>query len=261
MRRFTSAPKPSERVRSYISERSWTPSARGRSGRRRSGRGCSRPRPWRSGSRSRPRSACGAGETSSTVLAPARSSSATASRTASSTPGRRPPRRSTPRQADHQARHVAVQGLGVARHRLGNGGGVQRDRGRLIASSTRRRRRRRVRAKGADLVRGRGEGHQAPARDPPVGGLQPDDAAEGGRLPDRAAGVAAQGSRHDAGRHRRGRAPGRTARVQRSGPRGCAPGPAVECSVEEPMANSSMLVRPTITAPAALSFAPPPSPS
>ena len=44
----------------------------------------------------------------------------------------------------------------------------------------------------ADLVERAGERDQAVAADPAVGRLQPDDAADGGRLADRAAGIGAQ---------------------------------------------------------------------
>jgi hypothetical protein len=41
----------------------------------------------------------------------------------------------------------------------------------------------------------------------------------------------------------------------RAGSQGLRTAPCGECSLDEPIANSSMLVRPTITAPAASSFA------
>ncbi len=51
------------------------------------------------------------------------------------------------------------------------------------------------------LVERRGEGHEAEAGDPPVGGLQPHDPAAGGRLPDGAPGVRAQRARALIGGH------------------------------------------------------------
>ncbi len=58
---------------------------------------------------------------------------------------------------------------------------------------------------GSDLVEAAGEGDQPVPADPAVGRLQADHAAEGGRLADRAAGVAAQGEGHHAGGHARRR--------------------------------------------------------
>ena len=55
-----------------------------------------------------------------------------------------------------------------------------------------------------DLVKTGGEGHQPIARHKPVGGLDPDHPAQGGRLPDRTPGVAAQGQRGKPGSHRGG---------------------------------------------------------
>ncbi len=103
----------------------------------------------------------------------------------------------------------------------------------------------------ADLVERGGERDQAVARHAPVGRLEPDDAAERGGLADRAAGVGAEG------RRRPGRPPppppsrrtSRPARAPRS--QGFRVGKNAEFSVEEPIANSSMLSLPSSTAPAA----------
>ena len=63
---------------------------------------------------------------------------------------------------------------------------------------------------GADLIERTGVGHQSVPRDPPVGGLQPHNPAQTGRLPDRAPRVTPQGQRGHAGRDRRCRATART---------------------------------------------------
>ena len=67
----------------------------------------------------------------------------------------------------------------------------------------------------ADLVEARGEGHEAAAADAAVGGLEAGDAAQAGRLADRAARVGAD--RH--GRHVGGHAGGRAAARAARGPR------------------------------------------
>ena len=90
---------------------------------------------------------------------------------------------------------------------------------------------------------------QAVARDAAVGRLEPDDAAQRGRLTDRAAGVGAERER---------RQPAATAAADppleppgmRSSAHGLRIGPNAEFSVDEPIANSSQLVLPTMTAPA-----------
>ena len=64
---------------------------------------------------------------------------------------------------------------------------------------------------GADLVQGGGVGHQPVTGDPAIGGLQAHHPAQGGGLPDRAAGVGAQRGDAQVRGHRRGRAPGGTA--------------------------------------------------
>ena len=95
-----------------------------------------------------------------------------------------------------------------------------------------------------DLVEARRERDQAVARDPAVGGLEPDDAAQRRGLADRAAGVGAERERREPGRHRRGRAAARAARARASGRAGCGSAPKAEFSVDEPIANSSRFVLP-----------------
>jgi hypothetical protein len=106
------------------------------------------------------------------------------------------------------------------------------------------------------LVERGGEGDHAVARHHAVGRLDAGDAAQGGRLADRAAGVGAGG----AGARRAATA----AAEPPEEPPGTAAGvPGVlhraedgEVSLDEPMANSSMLVLPSVTVPAALSARP-----
>ena len=63
-----------------------------------------------------------------------------------------------------------------------------------------------------DLVERAREGDEPVARDEAVGRLHADDAAERGRLADRAPGVRAERERHEARRHRGGAPPGRAPR-------------------------------------------------
>ena len=79
---------------------------------------------------------------------------------------------------------------------------------------------------GTDLVQGRGEGHQAPARNPAIGRLHSDDAAKRSRLPNGAPRIASQGEAGDPRRHRRRRPPGRAA----AGPGGI---PGIVCGPED----------------------------
>ncbi len=104
----------------------------------------------------------------------------------------------------------------------------------------------------AYLVERRSESHQPVPADAPVGRLEPDDAAKARRLPDAAACVRAQSARRllpplRPPRNRRCEPPG-----TRSRSHGLCVANSAEFSVDEPMANSSMLVFPTITAPAAV---------
>ena len=57
-------------------------------------------------------------------------------------------------------------------------------------------------AERADLVQGRGIGHQTVAGHPAVGRLQADDPAMGGRLPDGPTGIRTQGAQTFPGGHR-----------------------------------------------------------
>ena len=104
----------------------------------------------------------------------------------------------------------------------------------------------------ADLVERRGERDDAVAADAAVGRLEADHAAERGRLPDRPAGVGAERERRHARGHRRRGAARRAAGHARRGPRDCASVLNALFSVDEPIANSSMLVLPTTMAPARL---------
>ena len=101
----------------------------------------------------------------------------------------------------------------------------------------------------ADLIERGGKRDEPVAGHAPVRRLEADDAATGRRLPDRASGVRAEAGRDEAGRHRRGASPRGAARDP-----GGIPGVSRHVeelfSVDEPMANSSMLARPMKTAPA-----------
>ena len=103
----------------------------------------------------------------------------------------------------------------------------------------------------ADLVERRSVRDEPVARDAAVRRLDADDAAERRRLTNRAAGVGAERHRHRAGRDQRRRAAARAARRAGLRPRGCAPAPNAEFSLDDPIANSSQLVLATMTAPAA----------
>ncbi len=163
-------------------------------------------------------------------------------------PGRgprpRPPRRnptrspSTPRsRAASGEPHLAVGGRGVERVRAGDDAVEASG----VGDAARQR---------SDLIERGGERHQAVPRDAAVGRLEPDDAAAGRGLADRAARVRAEAGRHEA----RGDGRGAAARGAAGDPSECPRDFVVTCdelfSVDEPMANSSMLARPTKTAPA-----------
>ena len=100
-----------------------------------------------------------------------------------------------------------------------------------------------------DLIERRGERDEPEARDAAVGRLHPDDAAERGRLANRSAGVRSERDRRHARRHRDRRSAARSARRPVERPR-VADGPNAEFSVDDPIANSSQMVLPTMTAPA-----------
>ena len=104
-----------------------------------------------------------------------------------------------------------------------------------------------------DLVERAGEGDEPVARDQSVRRLHPDHSAERGGLTNRTAGVRAKGE--SASCRPRPPPPNRptSRRARATGSSGLRVGPKYEFSVDEPMANSSMLVLPTGTAPAASS--------
>jgi hypothetical protein len=103
----------------------------------------------------------------------------------------------------------------------------------------------------AALVQRRGKRDHAEARHAAVGRLDAGDAAERGRLADRAAGVGAGGGRRQARGHGgRAREPPGTAVLSH----GFFTAPKAEFSLAEPMANSSQLSLPSVTMPAARNF-------
>ncbi len=192
-----------------------------RSGRRRSARDSTTPRPGRSGSsrrsRTRPRAAASTPPPRRRACGRARSRAATASRTPGSIPSASFSSRGTP----------IAHALQVLAPRAARTGRVQLDRGRvaLVASGDDRVEERAV-ADGArdrpDLVEARREGDDAVARDGAVGRAQADVAAERRRLLDRAARVGAERPRGEARGHGRRRAAARAAGHARRGPTGCA---------------------------------------
>ncbi len=109
-----------------------------------------------------------------------------------------------PRHAHRQRRDRLLDGAPVRGHRPVDAGAVAA----VVSGDHLQEQRRvgdRVRER-ADLVERAGEGDQAVTRNPAVRRLQADDAAEPGRLADRAAGVGAEGEGHLAGRDGRRRA-------------------------------------------------------
>ena len=251
MRRFGSAPKPSQRVRMYMSSevgRRRRPD--GRSGRRRSGRGSSSPRPARRGSSTPSRSRPSAGARTSPTSAPSSSASAIASATRLADPGLDPLGLvQLLRDADAEPLQV-FRGRDLDRLRQLDGRRVERvaardDRveERVVPNRLRDR---------ADLVEARRERDDAVARDGAVGRPQPDEPAERGGLLDRPAGVGPERPRREAPGDRGRRAAGRAAGHARRDPTGCAIGPYAEFSVDEPMANSSMFVLPSSGQPGVL---------
>ena len=121
-------------------------------------------------------------------------------------------------------------------------------RGRRSRSSSERGVGRTLRPNGPIWSSERRERDQAVARDPAVGRLQADDAAQRRRLADRAARV---GAERRAGTQSAPRPRPRCRRTSRPArarcPTGCASGRRREFSVDEPIANSSRLVEPTTT--------------
>ena len=183
-------------------------------------------------------------------FAPAASRSASAcrkdARTAASTPSARklhgtPTRRpaAPPSEVPAEVGHRHVRAGGVVGSRPQRTRREERD----VLDGARER---------AHLVERRGEGHQAVAADAAVRGLEPDHAAERRRLPDRAARVGAQRHAREPRRHRGRRAAGRAARAHACGSQGLRVGWYALFSVDEPIANSSMFVLPSTTAPGRL---------
>ena len=119
--------------------------------------------------------------------------------------------------ADPHAGQRLIEQVGVPRHIDGQRGGVTRivsgdrlhDQGAVGGAAGHR----------PDLVEARSEGDQATAADAAVGRLESGDAAEAGRLPDRAAGVGADSRGGHVGRHAGSRTAARTARGPRQVPR------------------------------------------
>src|SRR5262249_24829773 len=95
-------------------------------------------------------------------------------------------------------------------------------------------------------------GHDAPARAAPIGRLDADDAGEGRRLADGAAGIRPRGAAAEAPEEPPGTS-GVFAPFRRHGE---IVGPNTEVSFDDPMANSSLLSLPSITAPSRQRLAP-----
>ena len=220
IRRLTSAPKPSARVRVYIVEQVVGVARAGRSARRRSGRGWRRPRRGRSGSR-RPARAGRAGACTRRLGAELAGAVQRRAGTASRTPGSMPSPESssgTPRRTPRRSAAVGrPTGSGSASEVESHGSladhGAEQQRGVGDVAGER-----------AGLVERRGEGDHPVARDRAVGRLEADDPAQGRGLADRAAGVGADRPRRRAGRHGGGAAAGRAAGHARAVP-GVADGP------------------------------------
>ena len=182
IRRFTSAPKPLAARRQVVGEDVRRRPVAGRSGCRRSGRGSPTPRPGRRCSTSRGRSPCGAGDTSSTI-APAASSAATASRTRASTPGSMPATKYSfgrPRRLPRSERGGLVVAVAASVQQLVRDGLRRRRRVALVAAGDRVEQRRRVAhvaRERPDLVERAREGDDPVAAHPAVRRLEPDDPA------------------------------------------------------------------------------------
>ena len=119
--------------------------------------------------------------------------------------------------ADAQAFEATIEALAVVGHGFGRGGRVAR----IVPGDRLQQRGRvaRIAGEGPDLLQRGSEGDDAVAADAAVGGLEPDDAGERGRLPDRAARVRAEGDRHASRRHGGRRPAGGTAGHAREIPR------------------------------------------
>ena len=244
MRRLTSAPKPAiARAVVHLAERRRL--RRGsRSARRRSARGSSSLPPSRPGSRPGWRARCAAARRRRSPRPPRQRLERRVERGAHL--------RSTPSVRERaRARRCAARGCRRSAPRCSRrrapsrtsrrAGPVRRSPASASAASAPSRER-------SDLIERRRERDQAVARDAAVGRLEADDAAERGGLPDRAAGVRAERERHHRPRPRR---PIRRSsrRASDPAPTGLRVGPNAEFSVDDPIANSSQLVLPTMTAP------------
>ena len=229
------------------------PRRAGRTARRRSARGCATPRPARRCSRRGSRGRCAAAtrRASRRRARAARSSArvaARADRADRATSGKY----SFGRPIDDALQRRASRRVAVVGHRR-----RRRDveSQRIVAGDDARGRapRRRPCAEDADLIERRRERDEPVAAHAAVRRLHADDAAERRRLPHRAAGL---GAERDARR-----CPAATAAAEppdeppgtRSGASGLRVGPYALFSVDEPIANSSMFVLPTMTAPASRS--------
>ena len=221
MRRFTSGAEAL--VARAVVHRRAACRARGRAvavaARRRSAPGSSSLRPSRPGNRREsPQRACGSSTSTERRAASAaarRAPRRTARRTSASTPSPT----NAARHAD--AEHRATSPVSAAT-KSGTGSRAARRVGGVGAGDhvqQRAPRRATVRVERPDLIERRGEREQAVARDASVGRLQPDEAAERGRLADRSAGVGSERGRHQAGGDRDRRSAARPARRARRIPR------------------------------------------
>ena len=187
IRRFTSAPNPAARV-ARRARQSRRPRRRaGRSGRRRSGPGSAWPR--RGPARSRRRCRAGVRELdSSTVAAQLPDRSRASARMTSATPASTPSSARLARTPKRRPSSRCALGRSTS---AGESSEVESQESRPRPPRNRQRGVRDVARERAALVERRGEGDHAVARDRAVGGLEPHDPAERGRLSDRAAGVGA----------------------------------------------------------------------
>ena len=240
MRRLTSAPKPSWRVRVYMSSRSSASSARaGRSARRRSARGSRRPR--RARARSRPTARAGVRQRD---LAGPRAELLARARAPPGRPRARPASMPSPVSSSGTPEADAVEALGAraARSRSGNSSEVASHGSRPTMWREQQRRVGDVARERPGLVERGGERDHAVARDGAVGRFQPDDPAQRGRLADRAARCRCRAPTARGRRRRRRRCRPRSRPGTRARSHGLRTGPKAEFSLEEPIANSSWLV-------------------
>ena len=210
IRRFTSGPKPRSRVRAvHLAQVPGLALPAGRSGRRRTARGCWRPRRWRRRSTWRSRAGRGGGRPPGSGRPPPRGRPwprGSDAATPASRPSSRKPQGTPIAQALRARGPGPSRKSGTGRSALVASRGSWPDRTEATSASV-------LHAAGErpHLVQRRRERHQAVAAHPPVGRLQPHHAAERGRLADGAAGVGAQGDGHQARGHRGRGAAGRSA--------------------------------------------------